>query len=46
MHLAAVLKEKSKSPTACGITEGEWLHLYKDDNHTFSIVEANSIPNR
>jgi hypothetical protein len=40
MHFTAVLKKNNKSPTACGITEGEWLHLHKSDHHTFSILEA------
>ena len=40
LHFAAVLKENAKSRTALGITEGEWLHLYRDDYQTQSIMEA------
>ncbi len=40
MHFTAVLKRNDKSAAACGLTEGEWLHLHKSDYHTYSIFEA------
>jgi len=44
LHFTIVLKNNEKHSMACGITEGEWLRLYKTDDHTYSIFEAQLDP--